>query len=135
MKSLNHIFQLTEEENQKIVHIVAELQQCVSVRRDNTRDVLFADERDWVVVMRCLIDAHILSSTPQRPPISDFWKWLTDNGLDKLRVPVPSVSTLSRTYTGHFEQAEFYTKRWNFMTTYLQRKLDERFDCSDSATK
>ncbi len=131
----NRIFQLTEEENQKIVNIVANLQKCVIVRKDNERDVLFTDERDWVVVMRCLIDAHILSTAPQRPPLSDFIYWLRSNGLDQLRVPVPHTSTLSRTLSGDFYQAEFYTKRWNLMTQYLQRKFDERNDCSAPATK
>lgn len=131
----NRIFLLTEEENQKIVNIVANLQKCVIVRKDKTKDVLFTDERDWVVVMRCLIDAHILSTAPQRPPLGDFISWLRSNGLDQLRVPVPHTSTLSRTFTGKFEQAELYTKRWNLMTQYLQRKLDERNDCSTPATK
>lgn len=131
----NRIFLLTEEENQKVVNIVANLQNCWVENKGDKPDLLFTDERDWVVVMRCLIDAHILSTAPKRPPLGDFIYWLCSNGLDQLRVPVPHISTLSRTYTGKFDQAENYTRRWNLMTQYLQRELDKRNDCSTPATK
>ena len=45
------------------------------------RFILMGEDWDWLVVLQCLQDHHLFKTNPQRPPLSEFERWLHAHGV------------------------------------------------------
>ena len=57
------------------------LERIQHMRATQSKNVLMAEDWDWLVVLQCLQDNQLFKFNPRRPPLHAFAQWLRDNNV------------------------------------------------------
>lgn len=71
------------------------LERIQHMRATQSKNVLMAEDWDWLVVLQCLQENHLFKFNPRRPPLHAFVQWLQENNIPQ---PIARYQVRSMSY-------------------------------------
>ena len=68
---------MTEHQIEALRSVLSRVQRMY-IEKDGLKIFLLWADEDWLVVMQCLQDHGLFKTTPQRPPLKAFERWVQE---------------------------------------------------------